>query len=467
MKLRQWQNECIGLALDKFLLGETHFLCLASPGAGKTMMAASVAKQLMDKGSIDFILCVSPSVSICHSTKHTFESLLNTPFNGKFGSSGMVITYQSLPFHSNDLWQIFDHYKVLVVLDEVHHCAGQSIEDSNAWGLQVLTKLQRKATFFLTLTGTPWRTDNALITSVEYCKSFGQATCDYQYGMASAISDGVCRPPVVTAIDNNKIAFSNEHDGIKRYYPSLAELMDKEALPYQSIIDNHQILTFCLREADEKLNEIRQSNMSAGGLVVASSIEHAHLIAYLFKTELNQSTRVVTHCTTNSEKSIDDFRRGNEKWLISVGMVSEGTDIPRLQVCCHLTRIRTELHFRQILGRIMRVNKSETYRYAHLYVPAQPDIIRFSKRLRDDLPEDYQAFEELALEQHIDFTEQKVSSLEAPENDLDIDNVSTTERVNSEVIVGGSHEQESGLLFNDFLTNLSLEGRFEQYSITI
>ncbi|HCP01716.1 MAG TPA: diguanylate cyclase, partial [Rhodospirillaceae bacterium] len=35
-------------------------------------------------------------------------------------------------------------------------------------------------------------------------------------------------------------------------------------------------------------------------------------------------------------------------------MISEGTDIPRLQVCCYLSRIRTELHYRQVLGRVLR-----------------------------------------------------------------------------------------------------------------
>ncbi|MFT4929206.1 MAG: superfamily II DNA or RNA helicase, partial [Phenylobacterium sp.] len=44
------------------------------------------------------------------------------------------------------------------------------------------------------------------------------------------------------------------------------------------------------------------------------------------------------------------------QWVVSVGMISEGTDIPRRQVCCHLSRVKTELDFRQVLGRILRVN---------------------------------------------------------------------------------------------------------------
>ena len=42
-------------------------------------------------------------------------------------------------------------------------------------------------------------------------------------------------------------------------------------------------------------------------------------------------------------------------------MISEGTDIPRLRVCCHLSRIRTELRYRQVLGRILRRIKRDLF----------------------------------------------------------------------------------------------------------
>lgn len=42
MKLRQWQQECVKKALTIYQ-HERHFLCLATPGAGKTHMAAELA----------------------------------------------------------------------------------------------------------------------------------------------------------------------------------------------------------------------------------------------------------------------------------------------------------------------------------------------------------------------------------------------------------------------------------------
>ena len=47
MKLRNWQSECIYLALDKYTSGKKHFLALATPGAGKTYMASALADKML------------------------------------------------------------------------------------------------------------------------------------------------------------------------------------------------------------------------------------------------------------------------------------------------------------------------------------------------------------------------------------------------------------------------------------
>ena len=68
-------------------------------------------------------------------------------------------------------------------------------------------------------------------------------------------------------------------------------------------------------------------------------------------------------------------------------MISEGTDIQRLCVCTYLSRIRTELHYRQVLGRILR-KMGDSDVTAWLYVIAEPLLRKYSQRIADDLPED-------------------------------------------------------------------------------
>jgi superfamily II DNA or RNA helicase len=82
------------------------------------------------------------------------------------------------------------------------------------------------------------------------------------------------------------------------------------------------------------------------------------------KACFNEDAVVVTYRENEPTSIIQQFRYAQTKWIISVGMISEGTNIPRLQVCCHLTNIKTEMHFRQILGRILRMTTSGCYVYA-------------------------------------------------------------------------------------------------------
>lgn len=69
---------------------------------------------------------------------------------------------------------------------------------------------------------------------------------------------------------------------------------------------------------------------------------------------IDEKCRAVTNRTPNAQSVIDEFRRGAGHWIVAVGMISEGTDIPRLRVRCYYSRIRTQLHYRQVLGRILR-----------------------------------------------------------------------------------------------------------------
>lgn len=124
----------------------------------------------------------------------------------------------------------------------------------------------------------------------------------------------------------------------------------------------------------------------AAYLVVASTVEHAHQIARVIEKKFKRSVTIVSYHNNESQDILNNFQQSTTEWLVAVGMVSEGTNIPRLQVCCHLSRIRTELHFRQVLGRIMRLTLGEKNIEAHLFSPALPQLIEYSNRLHREIP---------------------------------------------------------------------------------
>ncbi|AZZ77756.1 diguanylate cyclase [Pseudomonas sp. RU47] len=386
--LRVWQHDCITLAMQHFTQ-QPHFFCQATPGAGKTKMAAELARQLLQQDKIDLILCFAPSRQTMDGFQRTFSAALGKRLDGLIGAVGAVCTYQGMEYRDAAFWKLFDDYRVFAVFDEIHHCAGHDLLLSNAWGQQIVQRIQDRATFTLALSGTPWRSDQKAIALARYSQPDGVLICDYRYGLQEAIADGVCRSPRIVVLDNNMVRLTEtlSTEGTVTTYPSIARLLSESPVSYEDLLFHDDILRQILFLGCTKLREIRERHPEAGGLVVATNIEHAHRIADLMRAQ-GEVCQVVTNKTPNAQQVINDYRHGGCTWIIAVGMISEGTDIPRLQVCCHLSRIRTELHYRQVLGRILR-RSSDADGKAWLYVLAEPALQQYSERLADDLPDDH------------------------------------------------------------------------------
>jgi superfamily II DNA or RNA helicase len=378
MKLRRWQHECVELALKKYKSGQEHFLVQATPAAGKTFMTASLANRLLKNNDIDLVLCFSPSTIVANEFSVVLNDITQYSFDGKIGAKGQSITYQKIAYLDENFWSLFDKFRVLAVFDEIHHCS-----DNNEWGKQIITKIQGKAKFTLALSGTPWRSDTAPISLSKYCTVQGKIKCDYVYGLGDAINDNVCRIPRIIALDNDEITLTNSN--FTKYYSSYKELLSGSSFPYRELIDNESVINSLIKRADKQLSLIRQTNQNAGGLIVASSVEHAINIVSFIQRELNEEADLVSYKESNPAEIIQKYKHGTKKWIVSIGMISEGTNIPRLQVCCHLTHFKTELHYRQILGRILRVTDAENQE-ATLYMPAEPKLVEYAYRISEDIP---------------------------------------------------------------------------------
>ena len=383
MKLRKWQVSCINKALKQYLHGHSHFLTLATPGAGKTMMASELADRLLKNNLIDLVICFSPSTIVSQDFSESLQVRIKERFDGLLGAKGHSLTYQNLQYLDDNFWQLFHRYRVFVIFDEIHHCAGSNIDNANAWGEQIILNIQDKAQFTLALTGTPWRSDAAPIVLSKYLHPSNKISCDYVYGLTEAIRDDVCRIPHIVAVDNDNISVIDDEE--MKTFNSFKALLSQSIIPYQEIIENEKVIKYVISSAHNKLSNIRLVNPDAAGLIVASSVDHARYISTLMKTCFNENAVIVTYRESEPTKIIQQFRHADTKWIISVGMISEGTNIPRLQISCHLTNIKTEMHFRQILGRILRMTGS-TNQEAIMYMPAEPKLLEYAYRVKQDVP---------------------------------------------------------------------------------
>lgn len=382
--LRHWQVECSEKALQKFETNQQHFFCQATPGAGKTVLAATVASRLLNEGLVDLVLCFSPSLTISDGIKRTFSQILNCTFNGGLGSIGQSLTYQSIQFLNDDFWKTLRNHRVFVVFDEIHHCSGSELENANVWGQQILTKVQGLATYTLAMSGTPWRSDSLPIVMSEYSDPEGQILVDYQYTLQQAIIDKVCRSPKLVLVDNEHLSVTRDEN--VESFSSILEMLKQTKTSYQSVIHNQDAMEYLLGLGCKKLAEIRTQSPNAGGLVVASSVQHAQTIQKILSQKYSQSASIVTYRHEEPLTEIECYRRSDVQWIVSVGMISEGTDIPRLQVCCHMSCVKTELYFRQVLGRILRVNEAANQQ-AWLFTFAEQSLIEFSERIEQDIPD--------------------------------------------------------------------------------
>jgi superfamily II DNA or RNA helicase len=383
MKLRLWQHECITKAIYQYKNHHSHYLCLATPGAGKTLMAAILAKQLFDTGLIDLVICIAPSIIVSDDFREELEIQMGRKLDGKLGSIGRTLTYQAM-ISECDIWDLFESHNVFVIFDEIHHCAGSDLKNANAWGGKIISEIQGKAAYTLALTGTPWRSDNIPIALSSYCEN-GTVHCDYSYGLPQAITDNVCRVPSITLIDNDKITLNES--GMRTSYTSFKDLLTTSDCSYQSLVENEDLIKYMLGQANRKLDSLRKRFPDAGGLIVAASVIHANSICRLLKQHYNENSDIATYLENDALRTIREYKYSSRKWIISVGMISEGTNIPRLRVCCHLTRVKTELYFRQILGRILRADRGNTST-GYIYIPAEPTLIEYSHRVAEDIPRD-------------------------------------------------------------------------------
>lgn len=384
--LRDWQSEALTQALEKYNTRSNVYSVVATPGGGKTIFAAVLAKKLVDQGDIDMVVCVSPSVTVSEGFKEDFEVHAGISMHGRIGAKGICLTYQALSTLSPELMDAFSSQRFFLVLDEVHHCGGQETIAANAWGRDVIQKLKVNSKYVLNLSGTPWRSDRRPVTTFQYLKDEQKLHADYHYSLSQAISDNVCRVPKVVCIDHDRIRFE-QRPGKSEDFNSISSLMETKRSAYQNLLENEKLIRHVFDNACKQLDSIRVHSPDAAGLVVATNVKHANRLAKWLQERTDEKPEVVHSSMDNAINKIKAFKNGNAKWIVSIGMISEGTNIPRLQVCCCLSRIRTELYFRQLLGRILRKRQPVECSPAWMYIIAEPTIVGYANALESDLPE--------------------------------------------------------------------------------
>lgn len=383
--LRDWQQEATDIILQKVKAQEQDVLLVATPASGKTRTALRIAHKLYFMNYIKRIVVVVPTEHLKKQWAedgHLYNIDLDPMVENRIGREraedyhGVVLTYAQLGMDANIHKHFTDSTSTLVILDEIHHAG-----ESKTWGNALKTAFEN-AFFRLSLSGTPFRRDNNQIPFVKYVNDV--SVSDYVYSYQQAVEDNVCRSIYFPAYDG---IMEWESEGVI-YRHSFEEQIDqaRESERLKTALDpGGKFMQQFFLDADKKLNEIRKgSHPDAGGLVLAIDQEHAARIRKMVHELIGETPVIAVSDDKNASKHIKEYRRRKDKWLISVKMVSEGVDIPRLRVGVFATNVESELFFRQVTGRFIRVLAHLKSQDAYLFIPKRHELVRFAREIEQE-----------------------------------------------------------------------------------
>ncbi len=381
VKLRWWQERALRRISST---NKKDFLVVATPGAGKTLLAIKLAHDLLSEGSIERLVIVCPTDHLRvqwagAAARAGIE--IDPRWSNADGVEapdyfGVAVTYSQVSY-APDLFRMNCNRSTLVIFDEIHHAG-----DELTWG-NVIRYAFEHAFLRVSLSGTPFRSDNNPIPFVIY--EDGRSKADFEYGYADALADGVCRPIYFPCFEGSIEWLSR--DGIIEKCSLLEQIeRSKAAERLRGALDpGGEWLRTVVREADQKLSEIRaEGHTDAGGLIIAIDQQHANKIAELVRCVCGIEPVVAISEASDATERIRRFSGGQERWIIAVKMVSEGVDIPRLRVGVYATNVMSELFFRQGVGRFVRSLDELEEQSASLFLPAIEPLTNYARAIKEE-----------------------------------------------------------------------------------
>ena len=383
--LRQWQRE----ALDSYWDAQPQdYLVSATPGAGKTTFALTLAQRLLSTKVINRVIVVVPTDHL-RTQWADAATVLGLSLDPKLKNAdgpvrkdtlGYVTTYAQVAGHPMLHRARTQNARTLVILDEVHHAG-----DGLSWG-EAVSEAFLPAARRLCLTGTPFRTkSDERIPFVRYDESDEGALsiADYAYGYREALADAVVRPVVFAAYSGTSRWMNSAGEVLTASLTGVGTKSAEDRAWRTALNPEGRWISHVVAAADSRLTDICESGSpDAGALMLATDQETARAYAKVVKSVTGRAPVLVLSDDPKSGKRIEAFTSSSDRWLVAVKQVSEGVDIARLAVCVWACSFRTPLFFAQAVGRVVRARKpTET---ATVFLPAVRPLLALAASMEEE-----------------------------------------------------------------------------------
>lgn len=356
------QTESITRVAERFTQRHRRALVVQATGTGKTRVAISLAKLLIDARWVKRVLFLCDRKELRKQAKNAFNDFVREPIYvigqandvGKMDARIYIGIYQGL---IND-YESFDvGFFDLIIADESH----RSIYNLYGDLFKYFDALQ------VGLTATPVE-----MVSRSTCQLFG---CDYKlptanYPLDQAIADRKLVPFRVVAHTTKFL-----RDGIKAAHltnEQIAQLEDQGIDPNTLDFDAKEIDDAVFNKDTNRVilrnlmdNGIRDVDGQLPGktIVFARNIDHARLLAELFNEMYPQFAgrfcRVIHSKEPRAEELIDQFKEpnGELRVAVSVDMLDTGIDVPEVVNLVFAKPVKSKVKFWQMIGRGTRLRK--------------------------------------------------------------------------------------------------------------
>lgn len=388
--LRRWQHE----ARERFWASDQDdFQVTATPGAGKTRFALTIASDALSRGLVEQIVIVAPTdhlrtqwAQAAHELTLAIDPTLpNSVLQLRGGFIGYSTTYAQIAAAPDIHKKRVSRARTLVILDEIHHAA-----DGLTWGDAIQSSFAA-ATRRLTMSGTPFRTrPGETIPFVRYSTHGDvlESAADYTYGYSDALKDAVVRPVVFAAYTGQARWMNNAGEVVSA---SLSgedgtgkNPRSKELLAWRTALNpKGEWVPHVIAAMDERVNHQRANGVpDAAGLVLASDQASARQYAEIVRSVTGDEPVLVLSDDPDASQKITRFRNSSAKYAVCVRMISEGCDIPRATTIAYMTSYRTSLFFAQAVGRVVRSrHPTET---ATVFLPAVRPLLELAAAIESE-----------------------------------------------------------------------------------
>lgn len=272
VSLRHWQQR----AIEEYRQIQPRiFTCLATPASGKTRFGLAVAELLLNASEIKQVVIFCHTDQIRRQWQAAARALgIELSTNAHQPKNGYIFSYQQLTdesFVKTVNWLIKGRRRSLTILDEPHHLA-----DAKAWGDGVKAALKYVHRILL-LSGTLFRHDEGVIPFVSY--KDGVLVPDFEYSYSEALRDGIVGPVYFPVYGGEA---SWQFSGKASTAEFGAAISDRDlSRQLNTAITSEDWLSTVISAADQRLQEIRQTDAAAGGLITAKDHRHARAVAQM------------------------------------------------------------------------------------------------------------------------------------------------------------------------------------------